>query len=402
MSAVAEILRSREETQFSTLLGHAPIGLALCHRPGHIVASNATFDELVGLARNQVPSALADLIHPQDGGDSRELVSELFQGKRESVQIECPPWGMESRSLRWTLWAVRGEKSGLDCAVVMLEDVSEIAASRQRLLQAERLETVGRLAGGVAHDFNNLLTGVLLYCDLLMGIVEPGDRARKYAEEIRNAGMQATGVVRQLLSLVRTNKSMPRPVSLNEVAEGMRNLLVRLIGENIELKVRLDPGLGLIRMDPVQAQQILLNLVLNARDALPNGGQIAVETGNCKIQILSANPADNSDNASLSCALLAIEDNGMGIDESVRAHLFEPFFTTKMGKGTGIGLATVHDIVTSNGGLIHVQSEVGSGTRISLLLPLAAEVAADSSEDSSLHSTDTGEVLSFQSEETTP
>jgi nitrogen-specific signal transduction histidine kinase len=166
----------------------------------------------------------------------------------------------------------------------MIEDLSGMALARQRLHQTERLETVGRLAGGVAHDFNNLLTGVLLYCDLLMSVVGPADRARKYAEEIRKAGLQASGLVRQLLSVIRSNKSLPRPISLNEVAEGMRNLLVRLIGENIELKLRLDPALGLVKMDPVQAQQILLNLVLNARDALPEGGifRLKPATARCR------------------------------------------------------------------------------------------------------------------------
>jgi signal transduction histidine kinase len=284
----------------------------------------------------------------------------------------------------------------------MIEDLSGMALARQRLQQAERLETVGRVAGGVAHDFNNLLTGVLLYCDLLISVVGPADRARKYAEEIRKAGLQASGLVRQLLSVVRSNKSLPRPVSLNEVAEGMRNLLVRLIGENIDLKLRLDPALGLVKMDPVQAQQILLNLVLNARDALPDGGNISVETGNCKMQILSDKGESSSEKTSLPCALFAVEDNGLGMDESVRAHLFEPFFTTKLGKGTGIGLATVHDIVSSNGGLIHVQSEVSRGTRFSILLPIVPESAPESIQDTSFHPTQSGEVLSFQSEETTP
>jgi len=177
------------------------------------------------------------------------------------------------------------------------------------------------------------LTGVLLYCDLLMSVVGPADRARKYAEEIRKAGLQARGLVRQLMSIVRSNKALPRPVSLNEVAEGMRNLLVRLIGENIELKLPLDPAVGLVKMDPVQAQQILLNLVLNARDALPDRGHISVETGNCKMQILSEEGESSSEKTSLPCALFAVEEEGVGMDEWVRAHLFEPFFTTKVGKG---------------------------------------------------------------------
>src|SRR5579862_7504173 len=147
-----------------------------------------------------------------------------------------------------------------------------------QLLQADRLEAVGRLAGGVAHDFNNLLTGILLYCDLLMASIEPSHRARKYADEIRKAGMQASGLVRQLLSITRPPNFQPRLLSLNEIAEGMRNLLARLMGENIELTFQLDPTLVLIHLDPTQAQQILMNLVLNSRDAMPDGGKITVET----------------------------------------------------------------------------------------------------------------------------
>jgi len=400
MSALVEILQSPENNQLSSILKHAPIGLALCQSPGNVTSTNSTFEELLGLSSNQIPCALPELM--QDGNESRCLISELFQGRRESFQLECAAWGAENKSLRWTVWAVHGEGTRTESAVVMIEDLSGMALARQRLQQTERLETVGRLAGGVVHDFNNLLTGVLLYCDLLMSVVGPADRARKYAEEIRKAGLQASGLVRQLLGVIRSNKSRPRPVSLNEVAEGMRNLLVRLIGENIELNLRLDPALGLVKMDPVQVQQILLNLVLNSRDALPEGGHISVETGACKMQILSANGESSSEKTSLPCALFAVEDNGMGMDESVRAHLFEPFFTTKVGKGTGIGLVTVRDIVSSNGGVIHVQSEVRRGTRINILLPIVPESAPDSVPDPSFHPIHKGGVLSFQSEETTP
>jgi len=213
---------------------------------------------------------------------------------------------------------------------------------------------------------------------LLMANLEPCHRVRKYAEEIRKAGIQATGLVRQLLAVARPTNCEPRLFSLNDMAEGMRNLLVRLIGENIELKFKLDAKLGLIKMDPTQSQQILLNLVLNARDAMPGGGQITVETSNCKVQVLTDPGIAGSNLASLPCALFVVGDNGSGMDAATRAHLFEAFFTTKAGKGTGLGLATVYDIVTSNGGLIHVDSAPGCGTRISVLLPLVPESVSSS------------------------
>jgi len=404
MSAAVEVLRSPEapHEQFSSVLSHAPIALALCDGRGVVTASNPAFEQLLEIQPEHIQRPLAELMQPRDGADVERMMADLFRGTRDAFQLECPAMGAETQPLRWTVWAVQGGHGDSDCALVMVEDLSDITVAMQRLQQTERLETVGRLAGGVAHDFNNLLTGVLLYCDLLMSTIEPGHRARTYAEEIRKAGLQASGLVRQLLSVVRSNKAVPRPLSLNEIAEGMRNLLVRLIGENIELDLRLDPTLGLVKMDPVQAQQILLNLVLNARDALPQGGRIALETGNCKVQFLSGGAATASGTACLPCALFAVEDNGVGMDESVRAHLFEPFFTTKAGKGTGIGLATVHDIVSSNGGLIHVQTELHRGTRISLLLPAVPDSVPDTIEESSFHSTQDGEVLSFHTEESTP
>jgi len=149
-----------------------------------------------------------------------------------------------------------------------------------------------------------------------------------------------------------------------------------LIGENIELAFNLDPNLGLVKMDPTQAQQILLNLVLNARDAMPGGGRIQIETGSCRLQVLAENQIENA--ASLPCALFVVADNGSGMDAATRTHLFEAFFTTKRGgKGTGLGLATVRDIVSKNGGLIHVNSAPGCGTRITVILPLAPDAAAN-------------------------
>ena len=275
-----------------------------------------------------------------------------------------------------------GSKNGLTVPT------SAVEAPSGRFCQNEKLESVGRLAGGVAHDFNNLLTGVLLYCDLILA-ADADERVRRYATEIRNAGVQATALVRQLLSVAKPSNSDPRLLSLNEIVEGLRNLLARLIGENIELRFRLHPSLGLVRIDPTQAQQILLNLVLNARDAMPGGGVITVETSNCRMQIVSDSIAvertsrdhssfsANSETnrvASLPCVLFVVDDNGAGMDAATRAHLFEAFFTTKpTGKGTGLGLATVHDIVTGNGGLIHVESALGRGTRITVLLPLVRE-----------------------------
>lgn len=400
MSSVAlipTVLDSR--TEIELLFENAPLACGQCDHEGNLLKFNSAFSRLLGLNSGTNPSLhLLDFIDAQNRSETERLIAELLHQERQSIQVEGVNSG-NGPMLRWHAWWVQ-QASGLDSILVLAEEHSPVRAAEQRLCQAERLEIVGRLAGGVAHDFNNLLTGILLYCDLLMASIETGHRARKYADEIRKAGMQASGLVRQLLAMARPANSQPRLLSLNETAEGVRNLLLRLIGENIELELRLDPNLGLIKMDPTQVQQILLNLVLNARDAMPRGGTILIETRNCKLQVLTDSVLGSCSAASLPCALLVVQDNGSGMDAATRAHVFEPFFTTKGGKGTGLGLATVHDIVSTNGGLIHLDSTPGQGTRISVLLPLAPGTAPESFRQNTIFCpARSGEVFSSKEEE---
>ena len=379
MGTIAEFASSTKDSQSELvpLFKHAPLGLAMCRPQGNISALNPALEqELGGQFKTGTHLYFADLIHPQQRTEVERLLRELFDHQRDSFQIESQIIPGTGRSARWTAWLVPSADGGADCALALAE-FTPIQESGTRPRQVEKLEAVGRLAGGVAHDFNNLLTGVLLYCDLLMANLEPGDRKRKYAEEIRNAGLQASGLVRQLLGVARPTSSEPRLHSLNQVAESMRGLLVPLIGENIELQFHLDPNLGLIKMDPSQSQQILLNLVLNARDAMPGGGQISVETCNCKVQVLAETGFEGSAPALLPCALFVVSDNGCGMDAATRTHVFEAFFTTKGGNGTGLGLATVYEIVTSHGGLIHVDSAPGRGARFSILLPLVPDPVSE-------------------------
>jgi len=382
MSAVSQFpwTVGDQDAELSPLFADAPVGIAQCQRQGYITALNPALLRMLGGDPGKLRSyRLTELVHPRDRTGTERLLRELFDGKRETFQVESAPIAAGGQPLRWTAWKVKAGAGQAEYVLALVESANGNARADEQVRHAHSLETMGRLAGGVAHDFNNLLTGVLLYCDLLMASVEPGQRVYKYAQEIRNAGMQATGLVRQLLSVARPAKFEPRLLSLNEIAEGMRNLLLRLIGENIELQLRLDPNLGLIKMDPTLAQQILLNLVLNARDAMPSGGRITIETANGKIQVLP-NPGLAKTMAELPCAVFVVEDNGSGMDENTRAHVFESFFTTKGSKGTGLGLTTVHEIVTSSGGLIHVESAVGSGTRFTVLLPLAYEAEPGSNQ----------------------
>jgi signal transduction histidine kinase len=267
--------------------------------------------------------------------------------------------------------------------------------AQESMLQTQRWEAVGRLTGGVVHDFNNLLTGVMLYCDLMLSSLDARDRRRRYADEIRSAIVQASGLVRQLLVFARPQVTAPSFLCLNEVAAAMGDLLTRLIGENIALNLHLDPELGSIKIDQAQAQQIILNLVLNARDALPNGGRISIETRNCKFQpvagiVPSALPA-------FPCVLLVVGDDGCGMSADTRQRLFEPFFTTKNdGQGTGLGLTTVRSIVTTNRGLIHFESEPGRGTRVMILFPRASQAAESDLLDPATPDSGPASATSFQ------
>jgi two-component system, cell cycle sensor histidine kinase and response regulator CckA len=367
-----------------SLFEHAPLGIAQCSHQGTIVAMNPALERILGATLATIPSPdFAEVAHITDRAESHRLFQQMIDGERDSFHIDNQMLGPDGRSsrVRWTAWRVPGSGGRPHSGLVLAEDITEHWQSEQRLRQAERLEAIGRLAGGVAHDFNNLLTGVLLYCDLLLVGLDPGNRLRNYVEEIRTAGLQASSLVRQLLAVARPHHAELQLLSLNDVAEGMRSMLRRLIGENIELELRLDLNLGLVRMDPTQAQQILLNLVLNARDALPEGGHIRVETSNCQIQVLAEGKLGGIP-AALPCALLLVSDDGKGMDAETRRHLFEAFFTTKAPeRGTGLGLTTVHDIVTRSGGLIHVDSEPGGGTRITVLLPFVPEAALQSLTD---------------------
>jgi two-component system, cell cycle sensor histidine kinase and response regulator CckA len=364
----------RPRTDFRSIFEHAPVAAACCDAQGLIVEMNPAFEKALRSHLTDKHSLrLYDLIPPQDHGAVEPLVRDLLNASRGSIRLEIKTAAHGLANTKCTLWrfAATGEPSH----ALLIAEPNGNAAAEESSIQAQRWEAIGRLAGGVVHDFNNLLTGVTLYCDLLLSTLDPRDRRRRYADEIRAAIVQATGLVQQLLVFARPQATEARALCLNQIASGMQDLLTRLIGENIALDLRLDPDLGLVKIDQAQAQQIFLNLVLNARDALSDGGRIVVETRNCEFQsVRHSMPADSC--AAFPCVLLVVGDNGRGMDAETRQRLFEPFFTTKSsGQGTGLGLTTVRSIVTTNRGLIHVESEAGRGTRVMILLPRASQHA---------------------------
>src|SRR6185437_11758470 len=240
--------------------------------------------------------------------------------------------------------------------------------SEEQLRQSQKMEAVGRLAGGVAHDFNNLLTVITCYSSMSLRQMDKADSLRKYSEEIQAAAERAASLTGQLLAFSRKQVLQPRVIDLNETVGGMEKMLRRLIGEDIELVTLFDPDLGHVRADPSQFEQVILNLAVNARDAMPRGGKVTIQTANVSLD--QKTRFRNRDLDVGEYIMVAITDTGVGMTDEVKAHLFEPFFTTKgVGRGTGLGLATCYGIICQSDGDIRVYSELNCGTTFKIYLP---------------------------------
>jgi len=249
-----------------------------------------------------------------------------------------------------------------------------LRASEEQLRQAQKLDAIGRLAGGVAHDFNNLLSVILGYAQVMAGELASDDPKRAYVQEIHTAGLRASELTRQLLAFARKQVLLPRVLDLNEVVSDMARMLKRIIGEDIDLRLQPAADLDLTRLDPHQVEQIVMNLVVNARDAMPRGGKLTIETRNVVVGEEFAREHLGVDAGPY--VVLAVTDTGQGMDATTKARIFEPFFTTKdLGVGTGLGLSTVFGIVQQSGGSIWVYSELGHGTTFKVYFPATIEKA---------------------------
>jgi signal transduction histidine kinase len=267
-----------------------------------------------------------------------------------------------------------------DRHLVIARDMTDRRRLEERLLQSEKIEGVGRLAGGIAHDFNNLLTAILGYTELLSGNPSLDARGRRDLDEIQKAGQRAAALTQQLLAYSRKQVLMPKEVDLNEIVVNLKGMLTRLIREDITLTCDLLQSPAVIKIDPTQLEQVIINLVLNSRDALPGGGYIRLEIARVSLADVPV-PADQTVQASEYIRLRVI-DNGVGITPEVRAHLFEPFFTTKeLGKGTGLGLASVYGIVRQSHGFISVESEPGRGATFTMHFPAVESPSASAVPD---------------------
>jgi signal transduction histidine kinase len=243
--------------------------------------------------------------------------------------------------------------------------------SDEQLLQTQKMEAIGRLAGGLAHDFNNLLTLISGYTEILLARMPAGNPDRVEIEEIRKAANRGAGLTTQLLSFSRRQQVEPVVLDLNQLVSDMERMLRRMIGEDVQLSAELSPGLGKIKADPGQIGQVIMNLVLNSRDAMPRGGRIVIYTANAEIGGRSMRMPATLDPGPY--VMLAIEDNGVGMDAETLAHLFEPFFTKGKEKGTGLGLSTVYGIVKQSRGEVWAESRVGKGSRLTVYLPRVAD-----------------------------
>jgi PAS domain S-box-containing protein len=315
--------------------------------------------------------AFVERVHPDDRASMLETIGRAAKlGTDFSVQNRAV-W--RDGTVRWLTGTGRvylGEHGEPIRAVGISQDVTERRTLEGQFQQAQKMEAIGRLAGGVAHDFNNLLTTILGTCELLLEDIGPTDPSRPDIEEIQKAGERGAGLTRQLLAFSRKQIIEPTLLDLNVIVTGMRAMLGRLIGEDVKVMLGLSSVAATVMADRGQVEQIVLNLAVNARDAMPKGGTLTIETTTVELAANDRTPHFSAKPGPY--VVLTITDTGTGMTPEVQARLFEPFFTTKeVGKGTGLGLATVHGIMTQSGGCVAVCSEVGKGTSLKAYFPRA-------------------------------
>ena len=370
------------EARLQDLMSRLDVGVYRMTPAGKLAYANPAFLRIFGMhsweeARNWDLSA-----YVTQADELRRLRDDL--GKTGRVRIrEMKLRGPHGEDL-WislTLTSLAG-----DAGVVegLIEDVTEIKrldqalrAKEEELRQAQKLESIGRLAGGVAHDFNNLLTAINGYSDLLLEMLGGDNPHRESLMEIRKAGSRAAALTRELLAFGRRQMLQPKALDLNELIFSMEDIIRRSLGDKIEFSIGLAPELFKVKADPAQVEIIIKNLIINAREAMPLGGRLALETENAEREELPPPANHFSEDADIRGPIhsgafvsLSVSDTGTGMDKETLARIFEPFFTTKpMGKGSGMGLATVYGIVKQSGGQIQVSSDPGKGTRFRILLP---------------------------------
>lgn len=355
----------------NSALAAADNGIVISDREGHILWVNEAFCRLTGYTRDEVvgqnPKVLKSGVH--DPEFYRELWATVLDGRVWRGEITNRRKDGSTYHEEMTITPVRATGGAITHFIAIKQDITEQLSLRQQLLQAQKMESVGRLAGGLAHDFNNLLQAITGFTSILLADLGDGDPRREDALEIEKAAQRAVALTRQLLAFSRKQAMQMGPLRLNEVVQGTEKLLRRLLGEGIAFFTRLEPSIPVIRGDAGQIEQVIVNLAVNARDAMPGGGTLTLETDR---ETVSADDIPQGSDAKPGAFVrLTIRDTGTGMTPDVRARLFEPFFSTKgVGKGTGLGLAVVYGIVQQHGGFIRVDTAPGIGTAFEILMPI--------------------------------
>jgi PAS domain S-box-containing protein len=368
--AAEEALRESER-RFRGLLEDIQWAAVITNLRGYTMFCNQYFLTATGWERDEfIGHRVTDFLVPED----RARVSGILQNFSKDTPSHWttePGVLTKNGKVRWlqaTNLVLRDAQGNPVAVATVGADITEHRALQEQYLHAQKMEGLGRLAGGVAHDFNNLLTVINGYSDIVFQKLQEGDPLRSNLDQVRKAGARAVDLTQQLLAFSRRQMIQPKPMDLNLVVADSETMWKRLLGENIHLVTSLNPALGPVMADAGQIHQVLMNLVVNARDAMPDGGKLTIETSNADIDPVYA--AANSEAVAGPYILLAVSDTGAGMDEETRKRIFEPFFTTKPpGAGSGLGLATVYGIVKQNHGWISVSSEPGKGTAFKIYLP---------------------------------
>ncbi|OAN50235.1 hybrid sensor histidine kinase/response regulator [Paramagnetospirillum marisnigri] len=365
------------ERRFRWLFDDAPVGIALVDPDGSIGACNLALQAMLGIDRDDmIGRAVADIIAEEARPGAAEQLAKVLSGSLTGTHLEVKLRGR--RDLISQLFVSPSHEDGdISGLVIHFIDATEQRNLEIQFAQSQKMQAMGQLAGGVAHDFNNLLTAMIGFCDLLLQRHGPGDPSFADIMQVKQNANRAASLVRQLLAFSRRQALQPRLLNVTDALSDLSNLLRRLLGETIELKMNHGRALGLVRVDPGQFDQVIINLAVNARDAMPGGGTLTIKTNAVKVE--QPVPRGPELMPAGEYVLIEVSDTGTGIGKENIARIFEPFFSTKeVGAGTGLGLSTVYGIVRQTDGFIVVESEPGQGATFSIHLPrIDAEPAGD-------------------------
>jgi two-component system cell cycle sensor histidine kinase/response regulator CckA len=373
--AIVEDISERKQAQhdLDQIFNLSPDMICTSNYEGYFTRTNDAWPRVLGHTAAQLrDTPFVEFVHPDDRADTLAQLSHLTEG--QTIFGFTNRYRTASGSYRWIEWHAQADLAARVIYAVA-RDQTDRRALQEQFQQAQKMEAVGRLAGGVAHDFNNLLTAILGYCELVIADLDDDDPHRADIVEIQGAGTRAAGLTRQLLAFSRKQMIEPTLLDLNVIIADMQRMLARLIGEDVAIVTDLRPGLAAVKADRSQVEQVIVNLAVNARDAMPDGGTLTIGSANVEIEDpvvatrLAVKPGPY--------VMLTVADTGTGMTPEVQARLFEPFFTTKeTGKGTGLGMATVYGIVAQNGGAVAVYSQVGKGAVLEVYFPRASAAAS--------------------------